>query len=211
MALTYFGLCDPSGNPSHSGEDSNSGAGFAYFFNNPTYHTFTCPGSGSMVLKELSVMMRGSSANARCAVFSADRSTLIAQGASAVAISGSIDSWQGHLSQSAITPNPVSLVGGSTYVLVVAIHNTGSSSTMATSHCDTTYNSGNFSGYYDGDYNPVTAGYSTLSTANKGYPYPVRAGVEAPAASALLSRSRQANMGCLGSLSRARSVNMGGM
>ena len=80
---------------------------------------FTCPGSGNQTIKELSLHCYGDgSATVRIAVYNSAGTSLIAQGSSSFSPSGVSFSWQGHLTQGSITPNPATLTGGATYLLV---------------------------------------------------------------------------------------------
>jgi len=175
---TFFGLCDASGNPTGSASDNNGGSGVSVW-NNTAVEVFTCPGAGSQTLSEISadVHLSSGTANIRCAVYSSDGSTLIAQGTAAVALSGAVDSWQGHTSQATITPNPATLTGGTTYILIASA--SGGSGTTATDHADSTANSLKFDG------TDRTGGYAgALPAGTTGNPmWPVRAAVTAAIAS----------------------------
>lgn len=113
---TYFGACDAAGNPTGA---TSSGTGSAETdWNNTT--TFTCPGSGAQTVTEISAFIKVVGAyNFRLAIFNAAQNSLIAQGTGAIAASGAADNWQGHMNQAAITPNPVTLTGGTTYTLAI--------------------------------------------------------------------------------------------
>ena len=76
-----------------------------------------CPGSGNQIIKELSGWITSAGGgNFRLAIYSADRSTKIAEGAEEIEATDGW-AWQGHLTQVSITPNPATLVGGTTYVI----------------------------------------------------------------------------------------------
>lgn len=171
---TYFGLCDSAGNPSYSVTDNTGGS--YYIWSLGTEAEFTCPGSGNQVIKELSAMVHVNSVsvNMRCAIYSADGSTLIAQGAAEVAVAGASDTWQGHLTQASITPNPATVVGGTKYILSCAF-----SRDAGTSHC----NGNNVGKYASGD---KTGGFTApLPAGSAGYHWPTRCGVDAEAAGGL--------------------------
>jgi hypothetical protein len=104
---TYFGLQIPV---------TEYGVGGLVFWNNPVWYSFTCPGTGNQIIKELSVYCRlkTGSSNIRVAIYDATGNTLIAQGTAEVAV-GAGAAWYGHLTQGDITPNPATLVGGMTY------------------------------------------------------------------------------------------------
>lgn len=176
---TYFGLCDSAGNPTGSATDS-SGGGSASLWNNTAVDVFTCPGSGSQTVNEITadINIAASGANMRCAIYSSDGSTLIAQGAAAVAVSGTTDTWQGHIGQANITPNPATLTGGTAYILIVSNSAGGA---VGTTHGDVTANSAKF------DLIDRTGGYSgALPAGTVGSPaWPVRVGVVAAAATSL--------------------------
>lgn len=113
---TYFGACDSSGNP--TGSTSTGTGGAETDWNNST--TFTCPGSGSQTVTEITAFIKKVGAyNFRLAIFNSAQNTLIAQGTAAVAAAGASDNWQGHTTQASITPNPATLTGGTSYVLVI--------------------------------------------------------------------------------------------
>jgi len=169
---TFFGLCNSAGVASGSASDNNGGSGVSVW-NNQAVISFTCPGSGSQTINEISsdLHLSSGSANVRCAVYSNDGSTLIAQGTGAVALSGASDAWQGHIGQANITPNPATLTGGTKYVLVASA--SGGSGTTATDHADSTSNSLIF------DSTDRTGGYSgALPAGTTGNPlWPVRVGL----------------------------------
>ena len=169
---TFFGLCDSAGNPTGAASDNNGGGGVSVW-NNTAVKTFTCPGSGSRTVTEISadVHLSAGTANIRCAIYSNDGSTLIAQGTAAVALAGAVDAWQGHLTQGTITPNPATLTGGTSYVLIASA--SGGSGTTNTDHADSTANSLKF------DNTDRTAGYSgALPAGTIANPlWPVRVGL----------------------------------
>lgn len=175
---TYFGLCDAAGNPTGSATDS-SGGGAATLWNNTAVDVFTCPGSGSQTVNEITADLNisGAGANMRCAIYDSTGTTLIAQGAAAVAISGATDSWQGHIGQANITPNPATLTGGTSYILIVSV----SAGSGGTTHGDATTNSAKF------DTVDRTGGYSgALPAGTTSQPaWPVRVGVIAAAITGL--------------------------
>jgi uncharacterized Zn-binding protein involved in type VI secretion len=166
MAVTYFGLCNAAGVASQSHTDNSGGA--YYIWNNNANFPFTCPGTGTQNIVELSAMVHigTGTPNIRCAVYSADYDTVIAQGTAKVAVSGSSDTWQGHMTAASV--GNASLTGGTNYVLVV-----GSDGDMATDHCKVSDGI-----YFGGD---KTGGYSGAISGSPGYLWPVRCGVE-PAA-----------------------------
>lgn len=116
---TYFGLCDSAGNPTNT--DANNTGGTEVDWNGT--QTFTCPGSGSQTITEITADVHqgvGGAYNIRCAVYDSTGATRIAQGAAAVAVVGASDTWQGHVGQANISPNPATLTGGTNYILAVA-------------------------------------------------------------------------------------------
>jgi hypothetical protein len=175
---TYFGLCDSAGNPTGSATDS-TGGGTATLWNNTAVDVFTCPGSGSQTVNEITADLNitGAAANALCAIYSSDGATVIAQGAAAVTIVGATDTWQGHVGQANITPNPATLTGGTSYILAV----TCSAGSIGTTHGDATTNSAKF------DTVDRTAGFSgALPAGTTSQPaWPVRAGVVAASSDTL--------------------------
>jgi hypothetical protein len=148
-------------------------------WNNTAVDVFTCPGSGSQTVNEITADLNisGAAANALCAIYDSTGATLIAQGTAAVAISGATDTWQGHVGQANITPNPATLTGGTSYVLVVTV----STGNGGTTHGDATTNSSKF------DTVDRTAGFSgALPAGTIAQPmWPVRVGVVAAAATSL--------------------------
>lgn len=113
---TFFGACDAAGNPTGA---TSTGTGSAETdWNNTT--TFTCPGSGSQTVSEITAFIKKVGAyNFRLAIFDTAQTTLIAQGTAAVAAAGAADNWQGHVGAGNITPNPATLTGGTNYVLAI--------------------------------------------------------------------------------------------
>lgn len=174
---TFFGLCDAAGVATGAASDNNGGSGVRVW-NNTAVEVFTCPGAGSQNIAEISadVHLSSGSANIRCAIYSSDGNTLIAQGTAAVALSGATDAWQGHVGAANITPNPATLTGGTSYILVASA--SGGSGTTATDHGDATANSLKFDG------TDSTGGYgATLPAGTTGSPmWPVRASVDPAAA-----------------------------
>lgn len=162
---TYFGLCDSAGNPSGAAA-ANSGSAETDWNGTQTY---TCPGSGSQTIVEMSADLKNvTNYNIRLAVYDTAGTTLIAQGTAAVAVSGAADSWQGHLTQADITPNPATLTGGTNYLIVVS-----ASGDMQTNHALS--GSGQFAAVDE------TAGYPASLPAGTGSSvlFPVRVGVSA--------------------------------
>jgi len=112
----FFGACDSAGNPTGATTGNTGGAETDW---NGT-QTFTCPGSGSQTVQEISAFVKKNTAyNIRLAIFDSAGTTLIAQGTAAVAVSGAADNWQGHLAQANITPNPATLTGGTNYKIAI--------------------------------------------------------------------------------------------
>ena len=115
---TYFG------NQTESAEDWDSSSPIAAWYVNG----YVCPGSGTQNIQELSskCCLEGANpANIRLGVYNSSGTTLIAEGTGEVAVSGSSPTtWQGHMTQSAVKAaggaSPGQLVGGTTYLLVVA-------------------------------------------------------------------------------------------
>jgi hypothetical protein len=109
MALTYFGNLT-------SDDYWGITGGAAY------YGIWACPGSGSQTVKELSALVYYSaSTNIRLAIYSSDGATLIAQGTAEVLCEQTTATWQGHMAQGDVTPNPVNLTGGTNYILAFSI------------------------------------------------------------------------------------------
>ena len=66
---------------------------------------FTCPGSGSQTIKELSICCKinSGSPTIRIGIYTA-AGVLVAGGATVTTVSGDSYTWQGHLTQASITP-----------------------------------------------------------------------------------------------------------
>lgn len=168
----YFGYCNADG--TNKAVLHANGSGSSTRHNDAT--TFTCPGSGSKNVVELTFYCKktaGSGGNIRMAVFSTDLQTLYAQGSAQVAITNeSTYDWYGHIGAGNITQS-ATLTGGTNYVLAICRDNgnvidgyydTGAASAFHTSTDDFTETG--FSA-------PLPTG--TDSTANLA----VRCGVEA--------------------------------
>jgi len=171
MANTYFGLCDSAGNPTKS-TSGNTGAAETDW-NNAI--TFTCPGTGTQVVQEISADVKNvTNYNIRLAVFNTAGTTKFAEGTAAVAVTGATDSWQGHMTAANITPNPANLTGGTNYVIAIT-----SSGDTQSDHCSNV-------GGTDGNFNAsdLTGGFgATLPSATaSSLVFPVRVGVVAAAA-----------------------------
>jgi hypothetical protein len=184
MAITYFGLCDAAGDPTEAAALTNASAGSVWICNNPSTHSFVCPGTGNQTIKELSVMAHKDSGapNGRVAIYNSAGTTKICEGTAEFALAGTTDTWQGHLTQADMTPNPATLVGGTAYIIVVTFDATQ----VGTTHGDAS----NTSGVYGlSDY---TGGFpASLSAAGQTYCWPVRCGVEPPAAGTILRQMMQ--------------------
>src|SRR5258708_5241735 len=170
MATTYFGLCDSAGNPTGAAAGNTGGAETDW---NGT-QTYTCPGSGSQTIVEISADLKNvTNYNVRLAIYNTAGMTLIAQGTAAVAVSGAADSWQGHIGQANITPNPVTLTGGTNYLIVVS-----ASGDMQTDHAVTGASGVGVFASVD-----ETAGYpaNLPASSNTTLLFPVRVGVQPPA------------------------------
>lgn len=107
MALTYFG---PTGN-----NGAYSGSVQVMLWPSAT---FACPGKGPQVLKELSLLCHAhlGAPTIRVGIYDA-AGNRVAQGVAQVTLVGATLSWQGHLTQADITPNPCVLTGGVEYYL----------------------------------------------------------------------------------------------
>jgi hypothetical protein len=167
MAITYFGNVDSSGNPLYS-STTNTG-GVVTGWNYGTETEFTCPGSGSQLVKYLQVMCNSSlgAAHSRLAIYSSDGATLIAQGSAEFSITGGSDAWQGH---TWTTGFPV-LTGGTKYRIAVC-----ADGDVQTTHARDSYPSN--CGYYDTV--DRTGGFSEpLPAGSQGNVlWPMRCGVE---------------------------------
>jgi len=113
---TYFGQCDSSGNPTG---DTNETLDLNWF--GFSGKSFTCPGSGNQTVKDLSayVDVNSGSPNIRLSIYD-NAGNKVCEGSAQVAVSGASYSWQGHLTQASITPNPVNLTGGAAYRMFIA-------------------------------------------------------------------------------------------
>lgn len=85
--------------------------------------TFTCPGSGSQNIQELSCYIFGANVSLRLGVYDAGNN-LIAEGTSAIVVTGAAYSWQGHMTQASVKAaggvSPGVLVGGTAYKIAWA-------------------------------------------------------------------------------------------
>ena len=88
---------------------------------------YTCPGSGSQNIQELSVSCyQVGAANIRLGVYNSTGTTLIAEGTSevAVAANGGAPAWQGHMTQASVKAaggsSPGVLTGGASYRLAIS-------------------------------------------------------------------------------------------
>jgi len=177
--MTWFGQCDSSGNPAGGAlGDVNSLGG-----NQSWWHvgkSYTCPGSGNQVISELScyVKINSGTPSIRLGLYNSSGS-LVCQGAAAVALSGSSYSWQGHMSQAALTPNPYNLTGGATYRFGISgsgpetgVRSTPDGATGDTHYATSSYTSG---------------GWPASIPSGTGYHYWIvwRANVNPPASGAL--------------------------
>lgn len=109
---TYFG---------YTAGSSSATQDAAQWVRNKAYITgFSCPDVGYQVVKELSldVAWLSGTSHIRLAVYSAEH-ILVCQGVAEVTVVAG-RSWQGHLTQADITPNPAVLTGGKQYDLAVA-------------------------------------------------------------------------------------------
>lgn len=142
------------------------------FFNQT--QTFTCPGSGTMTIQELSAYcdLGTGTGTIRLAIYNAAGTTLIAQGTAAVTVVAG-PSWQGHLTQASMTPNPATLTGGTNYTIAISIG--GGFSNKPTLYVNGgAFNAGAFE---TNDY--TTIGFpATLSYTNTTAVFLVRCGVQ---------------------------------
>ena len=139
-------------------------------------YTCTCPGIGDQIIKELSVFAEGTSCNIRCAIYSSDGTTKIAEGSGEVPLSTTPFAWYGHGPglYNALSPSAPVITGGQNYILCVS--------------CDgTTYAYGidaGSSGAFKYSTNDYTGGWpaSLPSGGNPGnYNFCIRCGVDAAA------------------------------
>lgn len=162
MALTYFG---------HETHDADDGGATALEFRT----LFTCPQSGEV--GEVSArLFAGSGAPLVClAIYDSTGTTKICEGTAAVTVTGaSPGSWQGHLTQASLTPNPVSLVSGVQYLVVMSGAGGGGAVLAlrydsASSSPDSAYTLNDYSGGYPAS----LPGGSTGS----GFTYAIRVGI----------------------------------
>lgn len=166
MATTYFGSCNSDGSYLTGWTFSDKWANVAVW-NIMDVHNFKCPGFGPMKAVELTTACHYHTAgvNIRLAIYSADRSTLIYQGDSEVAVVGdTTDTWQGHFGD-----NLCILQGGTGYLLVLSMD-----ADLRTDHSNTSVRMSYRNAV---DY---TAGFPTplpAPTSNQSYPWSIRCGV----------------------------------
>lgn len=94
-----------------------------YWIRNSTGYIFTCPGSGTQVVQEISALTAVSSGTGqfRMAIYNSSNSK-VCEGTGLVSITNTTRAWNGHMSPSAITPNPANLTGGATYKIALYDH-----------------------------------------------------------------------------------------
>ncbi len=137
MATQYFGP------QTDSATDSNSPVETDW-----TTSGYVCPGTGNQTVVELSALVYGSITQMRLALFDSTGTVLICQGLAAVTLAGSSLTWQGHLAQSAITPNPATLTGGTSYIIARCCNGAmhyGYSGSSGTSYNSSDYTSSGYS------------------------------------------------------------------
>ena len=104
-------------------DDENS----TVLWNIDTILPFICPGSGSKTVVDLSAYLKAlnsGSFSIRMSIYSADRSTLIGQGSSAVSYSTGSFGWVSHTT---FSPSTITLTGGTHYTIVLAFQNNDNS------------------------------------------------------------------------------------
>jgi hypothetical protein len=109
--LQYFGQ------QTGASDDDNGGADqISWYWN----ETFQCPGSGDMVVKEISAYLKVNSGTpvVRLGVYD-NAGNLVCEGTGTVTVTGAGYSWQGHMVATAITPNPAVLTGGQYYRIAI--------------------------------------------------------------------------------------------
>lgn len=133
QAPAYFGGCQSDGSPL---------AGFTndfyvaqYWYNDPSILSYTCPGVGTRTVTELShyCKNRGATTSIRLGIYDI-AGNLLYQGDSAATISSTSNSWVGHTSflDSGGSPATPQLIGGTNYIIVVAMKDGGVSYTHIT-------------------------------------------------------------------------------
>ena len=137
-AVTYFGT-----NVDEPGYTDIGG----YTVGNLTA-TFTCPGTGSQDVVELScrAFYVGTQTYVRLSIYTSDGSTKICEGVGKTALPSSIG-WVGHgsLMSNALTPTTPTLTGGDTYLVRASFDGSGNQANICTS-------SGSGDGYSSSDY-----------------------------------------------------------
>lgn len=119
---------------------------------------YVCPGTGPQTVTSLEIYASGVGTGAvRMGIYDSAGTTLICQGTAAVTtVAG--PSFQGHLGQVNITPNPTTLTGGTTYLLSITQNATGNMR-YSTGTSLTEYNTTDFTAGM-----PATATRTTAST-----------------------------------------------
>ena len=175
MAVTYFGNTDLTG------ITYDSGNGGLVTWNGAD--TFTCPGTGTQNVLDISAYLRleSASGNVRLAIYSSDGSTLICQGTAEIAVTGS-GGWIGHVGAANITPNPAQLTGGTNYKVAMDFDsNTVGQAKIAGSAGDFLYTRP------ADDYTTIGFPASLPAPSNSVYHFRIRAGVEPAAGAAVIS------------------------
>ncbi len=124
---TYFG------NQAHTYDDDFGEIVTIFGWYDRTYGHYTCPGSGTQNIQELSAYVsKGAPAvNMRMGVYTSVSSpVLVAEGIGEVAVVGTL-AWQGHMTQVSVKAaggsSPGQLTGGAEYIFAVTVDYAGSS------------------------------------------------------------------------------------
>lgn len=99
------------------------GGGSAILVANAAAISFACPGTGNQNIQELSCLVFGSSGTYRVGIYTT-AGVLVAEGTSAITLTGASLAWRGHLTQADVKAaggsSPGVLTGGTSYRFAVA-------------------------------------------------------------------------------------------
>lgn len=157
---------------------------------------YTCPGSGSQNIQELSAYcMRsgGTAVNVRLGVYTT-AGALVAEGTGEVAVTGSSNAWQGHMSQSAVKAaggsSPGVLTGGTNYYLVFACDGTVSQALLLGGAATYKYTASDYTGGMPSDISGSF--FTTDAGAGSESQQTIRCGVDAAPAAGVWFPKRNA-------------------
>lgn len=122
----YFGGCQSDGSPLAGYADDFYGA--RYWYNDPSKIAYSCPGTGTRTVTELSAFCRTRSGTVSILLgICDDTGNLLYEGSGVASTSSGTNAWIGHTTGQFIdaggSPVTPTLTGGSGYLLVLALQN----------------------------------------------------------------------------------------